>query len=592
MFDPFAQQLKLAFVPISRETKTPYHKGWTTRDFTPDDFAPDDNIGAKWGEPSNNLVDIDCDTVEACRITKGSIKVGPVYGRKSNRSSHFIVRCKGAKTKRYINPLTNKTIIEIRSTGGQSVLPGSIHPSGEDYEWERKESPGEVDTTKLSKVIGQIAAASLVSTIWQPGKTRHALALALAGFFAKNGLPIDDARSVFEMILNGAEDDKEGDREKCLEDTYQNLEDGERITSNFEEWIKEGATTFARTLAKWLGMKLKRGVTILNLEELCSRPVPPYLIDGFITAGGFVQVVGQPGVGKTFLALDIGMSIASGQKQFLSRDVNKHGPVLYVIAEGIGRFQYRIRKWCNEHGKKIKDIEFFSIPESINLRDHSLVAELKRQLKALKPLLIVIDTLPRCSGGAEENSATDMGEVINVCDNFRLQEGATVMTLHHPTKKESDNHGRGSGAVFGALDTEIQVSVLGDRQKDGTVRMLIRCGKQKDDESFDDFEVMRRVGPVLNEDDQEMADDFGKPLSSCWLELPGKEDERDLGLRIINRLRDHPGEVSEEIRKALGVRKADVIAKLKKLVDDKQVTEQRAGKGKLLYRVSDAGLPY
>lgn len=153
-FDQFAVSLRIAFVPVSRETKTPYHADWPNRDFTADDYRADDNHGGKWGEPSGGICDIDLDTVLACRAGELAFTEGPRYGRAGKRASHVLVRCHGAKTKKFIDPFTEKMIVEIRSTGAQSVLPLSIHPSGERYEWERYGDPIIIDPAHLESKVG------------------------------------------------------------------------------------------------------------------------------------------------------------------------------------------------------------------------------------------------------------------------------------------------------------------------------------------------------------------------------------------------------------------------------------------------------
>src|ERR1051326_5153302 len=130
-FDPFAQSLGIAFVPISAETKKPYHEDWPRRAFVDADFGPTDSVGGIWGERSKGLTDLDADTIEAGRITRAFLTKGPQWGSPKKPFGHTLVLSPGTKTKKFISPFDDKpTIIEIRSTGSQSVLPPSPYSGG------------------------------------------------------------------------------------------------------------------------------------------------------------------------------------------------------------------------------------------------------------------------------------------------------------------------------------------------------------------------------------------------------------------------------------------------------------------------------
>ena len=76
---------------------------------------------------------------------------------------------------------------------------------------------------------------------------------------------------------------------------------------------------------------------------LLNREDPEALIDGRIPAGGSVVLVGPPGVGKTFVGLDLGLSVATGRR-WLGADVGRSGPVVYMAADGAS-LKPRLRAW-------------------------------------------------------------------------------------------------------------------------------------------------------------------------------------------------------------------------------------------------------
>ncbi len=82
-------------------------------------------------------------------------------------------------------------LIEIRNTGCQTVLPGSVHPSGELVE----STPGtktivSIDEDSLLKAAGKTASASLLAREWVGMKgSRHEATLALSGALLHSGWP-------------------------------------------------------------------------------------------------------------------------------------------------------------------------------------------------------------------------------------------------------------------------------------------------------------------------------------------------------------------------------------------------------------------
>jgi RecA-family ATPase len=72
------------------------------------------------------------------------------------------------------------------------------------------------------------------------------------------------------------------------------------------------------------------------------------------------------------------------------------------------------------------------------------------------PALIVIDTLPR-NTTADENSAQDIGIVINNIETYFKPLGAAVLIVHHSVHADK-NRSRGSSAIRGAVDGEFSAT--------------------------------------------------------------------------------------------------------------------------------------
>jgi hypothetical protein len=130
-------------VLIPGASKVPRIKGWeslriTSRQISRYFYAGDQNIGVLLGVPSNLLVDVDLDHPLAVDLAARFLPKTPtIFGRISKPSSHWIYYLtEPAPTKQWRLPNRKNVVLELRSTGSQTVFPGSHHPSGEPIHWE------------------------------------------------------------------------------------------------------------------------------------------------------------------------------------------------------------------------------------------------------------------------------------------------------------------------------------------------------------------------------------------------------------------------------------------------------------------------
>ena len=98
-----------------------------------------------------------------------------------------------------------------------------------------------------------------------------------------------------------------------------------------------------------------------------------------------------------------------------------------------------------------------------------------------RPGVIIVDTLARSMPGAEENSAKDMGQVIDGCAALGKATGCMVIVIAH-AGKEAEKGVRGSTALRAAADFELSVT----RHLDTPFRCL-KLTKSKDDVDGSEF---------------------------------------------------------------------------------------------------------
>jgi len=150
-------------IPVPAGTKVPVLKGWTDLRLADADlplhFNGTGNIGVLLGAPSGWLVDVDLDCEEAVALAPEFLPpTGATSGRPGKPASHWWYVCAGAKTRKHQDPVSRKMLVELRSTGAQTVVGPSIHPSGETYDALEGE-PAVVDTGALGAAVAALAQA-------------------------------------------------------------------------------------------------------------------------------------------------------------------------------------------------------------------------------------------------------------------------------------------------------------------------------------------------------------------------------------------------------------------------------------------------
>lgn len=220
--DAVREAVTRGFVPIPIRSappgrrKTPLENGWThTRwesveaavaafeGFAADLENPASNVGLLLGAPSGGLVDIDLDHPRTRRLADYFLPNTPMRsGRPGNPRSHYWYLCEPGTLqgyRKYTMPKTpdgkaGETILEYRSTGGQSVIPPSLHTSGEPYRWEGAawggaDGPTRVNGKVLQTQAALLALGTLLIDVWPPSGAgmRHEAHLALAGGLLRLG---------------------------------------------------------------------------------------------------------------------------------------------------------------------------------------------------------------------------------------------------------------------------------------------------------------------------------------------------------------------------------------------------------------------
>jgi Bifunctional DNA primase/polymerase, N-terminal len=227
-----------AVVPVPHGKKGPNLEGWEGLRLPPDQL-PDhfngkpQNMGLILGAASGGLVDVDLDAEEATRIAGRFLPPTVTSGRDSSPHSHWWYVSPGTETVRY-KDVDGRVLVELRSTGCQTIVEPSVHPSGERVVWHRGGLElAEIEAEELSRRVRELATAVLIARNVPPTGGRHDFAMPLAGFLLRSGR-LDEER-VLKIVVAAWQaagaDTREAvrDLEGIVRDTAENLRVGEPV---------------------------------------------------------------------------------------------------------------------------------------------------------------------------------------------------------------------------------------------------------------------------------------------------------------------------------------------------------------------------
>ena len=247
-------------------------------------------------------------------------------------------------------------------------------------------------------------------------------------------------------------------------------------------------------------------------EVIAGVSAPQWLIEDYLPQNSLIVEFGDPETGKSLIVVDQGLCVASGAPWH--GHAVKQGAVFYIVGEGYEGLARRYEAW-----KRINDITddsfnppFFTSETEANLTDADSAEEVADAIRELveqtgqEPALIIVDTLARNFGAANENDNSMMSAFAGNVDRIRRRYDATAIVVHH-TGHNNTHRGRGGKALLGALDVEYRDS----RDETGVIRR--ECTKPKDIERPPP--LVFHVKPM----DLGKVDGRGKPVTGPALEM-------------------------------------------------------------------------
>lgn len=303
------------------------------------------------------------------------------------------------------------------------------------------------------------------------------------------------------------------------------------------------------------------GLDLLEIED------GDMLIDGFIPAEAVGVIRGRGGAGKTFVALDMAMSVldpaisrwrladAYPDEEF--GGVNVTGSVMFLAGEGFQGLKWRVKSWLKHNGYEDEAPEWLggltvrsTVPDLFaGDLDFEIMLE---EVRSQRPRLIVVDTLQKASSSADQNNASEMGIVhMRLAQLKSAADGGTVLVIAHTDKYDTST--RGSSSIEDDSDFVLHVKEDSHGREVEVTKM--RDGESPEPLPFHLVPVGRSVVASATPE--------GSALKS-----PRMEQNRIEVLTALHELHSGYGDFDKEITltdintQVSGVEKADVVRTL------------------------------
>lgn len=311
--------------------------------------------------------------------------------------------------------------------------------------------------------------------------------------------------------------------------------------------------------------------------------------DGLLPLGKVGQLIAEGGAGKTMLACQLALAVATGERWLGWFDVAARGRVLLALGEEdteeIHRRLFRARaagRTAIPPEGSIVTLPLAGVPAAMlekddrgNLCETAFLRWLRTWMKVNGPWsLVIVDPLSRFAGPDAEIDNAAATRFIQALESIASETGATVLVAHHTTKASRNGQqvvgasGRGASALFDGARWQCSLGIekidtggpADEQERLGEIAVL----------TFTKSNYSRRAEPLLlrrdgtnggallplDELDAEMVEKVRSGESAAEARAARKESERQKkitqdAVALVVHVRECPGDTVRSIRMVL-----------------------------------------
>jgi len=189
------------------------------------------------------------------------------------------------------------------------------------------------------------------------------------------------------------------------------------------------------------------GLPVVRIGEIQGEESSRrWLVEGLWGAHSVGVIGGAPKCAKTWLGLDMALSVATGTACLGKYGVPEPGPVLVYLAEdALPVVRERIEGMACHRGLDLAEVDVHVITVPVLRLDREPDrARLRETIKQLRPRLLLLDPLVRLHG-IDENNAGEVAELLAYFRSLQRQLDLAVLLVHHTRKNAVGGVAAGQG---------------------------------------------------------------------------------------------------------------------------------------------------
>lgn len=350
-----------------------------------------------------------------------------------------------------VGRITNRVGIfegaDLRADGGFLVLPPTLHPSGNRYEWIKRGIPGAfpmafLDLESRSPTSNEGWITEALRGVSEGG--RNDTCARLAGYFFKKGLNSD----IVEALL--MEWNEKNDPPLPVSEVRTTIKSIERSHAGAERQFTSvdfkddrNETHSETTNTSTFGV-----MKLTDYVKGYGGAGVSWLVDEWLPDASITFLVSPPESYKTWMLLDLAVSVSAGVP-FLGRyRVNSPGPTLIIQQEDshsglTDRLALIAEQKLGALPKldgdmwsipSMPDIPIYVHPDrQLRFGNKQVLAEMEKQIDQIRPKVIMIDPLYSTTDSTD-NYMADLANRMMVLKTWRDKYGCSFVIAHHSKK--------------------------------------------------------------------------------------------------------------------------------------------------------------
>ena len=186
---------------------------------------------------------------------------------------------------------------------------------------------------------------------------------------------------------------------------------------------------------------------VVRVGEIASEASPQrWLVEELWGARSVGVIGGAPKCAKTWLGLDMALSVATGTACLGKYAVPQPGPVLVYLAEdALLAVRERVAGMARHRGLDLAGVDIHVITAPVLRLDRGADrTRLLETTKQLRPRLLLLDPLVRLHG-IDENNAGEVAELLAYFRSLQRQFDLSVLLVHHTRKNAAGGVAAGQG---------------------------------------------------------------------------------------------------------------------------------------------------